>query len=113
MPVIPMLLSLILACAGKLPGAAPDSALTVQDTAPPPPPCIEEGEELWGKSETDYCCDGLVPVAVDSYSCDAGQDPAPPDLFYCTACGDGECGLKETFCNCTSDCADGEVGPTK
>lgn len=34
-------------------------------------------------------------------------------VLACAACGDAECGLMETFCNCPEDCEDGEVGPTE
>lgn len=105
---------LFLACVSKAPGPAAaldDTAL--EDTAASAIDCIPEGGEYWGKSYTDYCCDGLVNIPMDPFPCDAGQEPAPPDLFWCAACGDAECGLKETFCNCPEDCEDGEVGPTE
>lgn len=64
-------------------------------------PCIEEGETA--PAEEFYkCCKGLV------YS-NMVRDPEGgcrinPTVFTCTNCGDGECGLGETLCNCYEDC---------
>jgi hypothetical protein len=103
---------LVLACGSKAPSPTGLGDDAPQDTASAID-CIPEGGEFWGKSYSDYCCDGLMNIPMDPYPCDAGQEPAPPDMFWCAACGDAECGLMETFCNCPEDCEDGEVGPTE
>lgn len=85
-------------------------------------PCVTEGEEFLVKSEM-ACSEGLVGVSArdvprDDYTQDdyprgcGPKDGVPPDVHVCVACGDGECGRAEQFCNCPADCEFGEAGPT-
>ena len=66
-------------------------------------PCIEEGER--GSSfEGDECCEGLTDIS-NSMMDETGQCIGIPDgSFYCTQCGNGECGPGENECNCAVDC---------
>lgn len=77
--------------------------------------CRNEGERYEAKSICARCCDGLE--ALDSIA--PGRDVPPeadglPDgcdfvgldsVKICARCGDGVCGLGESFCNCPADCA--------
>jgi hypothetical protein len=103
-----LLLSALLSCSNAVVTSEPPPADTGE-----PVECTPEGGELWGKSESAYCCEGLVQTQQDPYDCDAGEDVAGPDGLLCVACGDGACGLMETWCNCPDDCDEGEVGPTE
>ncbi|MFC1611481.1 hypothetical protein ACFL6C_11015, partial [Myxococcota bacterium] len=68
--------------------------------------CVGEGEVFEWENE-DRCCSGLTPVGHAEYS--AGDVTSRcffpgTTLFVCTACGDGECSLGESPCNCIDDC---------
>jgi hypothetical protein len=60
--------------------------------------CTGEGETLEAKDICSICCPGLTRLEV----CDR---VAPPGLFVCGACGNGECGPGESACNCPADCS--------
>jgi hypothetical protein len=78
--------------------------LETQDTCPEDCACVEEGG--WFVHGDDLqCCPGLSSLSVD-FGVVAGMC-APLDcgvFIVCTACGDGECGIGETFCSCPQDC---------
>jgi hypothetical protein len=60
--------------------------------------CTGEGETLEGKDICSICCPGLTRLEI----CDR---EAPPSVFVCGACGNGECGPGESACNCPADCS--------
>lgn len=72
-----------------------------------PAECVPEGQGFVGAVEPfATCCAGLVMMI--NYTnfkvrCEAPAQGAEVD-FICLACGDGTCGVGETFCNCPSDC---------
>jgi hypothetical protein len=69
------------------------------------PSCIEGGTRLPENLQIP-CCSGLSEIVsqnVDQY----GGCPAekfPTGELFCTACGNGECSLRETPCSCPEDC---------
>lgn len=64
--------------------------------------CSKEGEKIFVKM-FEYCCEGLTRIAGTEFT-NGECVPSPLDVFYCTKCGDGSCGLGENKCNCPEDC---------
>jgi hypothetical protein len=77
--------------------------------------CRKAGEQYEGKVNCARCCPGLtrvnilelgdkLPPATDQLpeGCDLGA--ASISIGVCIACGDGVCGVAESFCNCPEDC---------
>jgi hypothetical protein len=77
--------------------------------------CIEQGEMLEAKVLCAFCCEGLEFLEPMEESIEDCGDHYPegccpsatPSLFYCAACGDGDCAAGENHCNCPQDCGEG------
>jgi len=67
--------------------------------------CLEEGKywETMGDLMGYRCCEGLSFLEWREPSGDGCT--VSPSLYYCTRCGDGQCGTKENRCNCPEDCS--------
>ncbi|MDP2951140.1 MAG: hypothetical protein Q8N55_02020 [bacterium] len=69
--------------------------------------CIKEGNVGWNKDGA-YCCTGLTKITTTAggdNSCDSAGYTSG-EIFTCTYCGNGVCGLGENKCNCPSDCTE-------
>jgi len=67
-------------------------------------PCLEEGE--FGPTDQFFeCCKGLKESNMIRDG--LGGCKLNPAAFVCIDCGNGICGVGETFCNCYEDCSDG------
>ena len=68
------------------------------------PTCTPEGQSHAVVPGALPCCAGLTDVGCDTYDAGAGQCVLCAGASYCTACGDGVCGLGENQCRCPADC---------
>ncbi|MBI5390345.1 hypothetical protein HZB02_02560 [Candidatus Woesearchaeota archaeon] len=68
------------------------------------PVCGKEGDLIDAK--TEYCCDGQTKIETSALQNGTCLPTTPPNLFYCTTCGNGMCDTNqhENLCNCPSDC---------
>jgi hypothetical protein len=70
------------------------------------PSCISEGRLVPSVANAPPCCPGLIEsllVFPDEYG-GCPHLPFQQGEYFCTSCGDGVCGLRETVCNCPEDC---------
>lgn len=69
-----------------------------------PGECMPEGEII---NAGDVCCPGLIETAPIFLEDEGWGDCLPlpcGDCAVCTRCGNGVCGLGESYCNCEMDC---------
>lgn len=101
----------ISACAGSVeePDTSPDSS-SPNDVEPGVvlPPCTPAGSSyttdgLNGSPTDDRCCEGLTSRRPEC------RGTHPPQVWHCTACGDGVCDEVEAHCNCPEDCDEVEA----
>ncbi len=67
-------------------------------------PCTPEGDSHAVVPGAPDCCQGLVEVGCSEPDPSTGVCTACAGATYCTACGDGTCGLGENECRCPDDC---------
>ncbi len=82
--------------AGENPCNCPQDCDFAQD-------CIEDGGSWAVTADAPDCCNGLTQIGCDAPNAQ-GICQGCTGSFYCTQCGNGECGPGETYCNCSSDC---------
>ncbi len=90
-------------CCGN--GACEDGE-TEADCAADCTGCLDAGGWHEWDDGPDRCCDDAAPLKVNMGVTSAGQcAPADCGVFaVCAECGDGVCGVGETFCSCPDDC---------
>ena len=75
------------------------------------PPCKAEGEWCDSGDGVCDCCADLVLVTANAGVLNGQCEPLDCGSYgICTQCGDGVCGIGETFCTCPDDCKDTCVG---
>ena len=93
-----------IACGDGTCGAGEDACNCPADCAAAE--CVTEGATYPVVPGHLPCCDGLVAVGCSTPGAD-GACMLCAGASYCTACGDGSCGLGENVCRCPADCGSG------
>ncbi len=66
--------------------------------------CAEEGD-WFDAGQQGECCPGLTLLQVSEGISNGQCAPLDCGVYgVCTKCGDGECGIGESFCSCPEDC---------
>ena len=72
--------------------------------------CISEGK-LGQHALNLPCCEGLIKIDKPRFWSETDEFCYPhAGAYTCISCGDGFCGLGESFCNCPEDCEEGVIG---